>query len=289
MSKISRLAAGSVIAATAALGTGTVALADGYAPAKVTYQQPADWSGVYFGVGSGYQWSSIDVRGPAVVDDPALGISSNHDEWFVSAHAGVQHQWGVLVLGIEGGWMSTIRDREGNSEFCSGGPALTLPVTTVPGACTTRLNDIVTIGARAGWAAGHWMPYITGGYANAAFDFEDRTRAPAPPGTFGASVLQEQAHIRVGGWYIGTGFEWIISPGWTAGVEYRHYEFDGGSTTANSACNILNTVTPTPGCNFSGPFHPVENLRFGDNTADTLEMRVSWRWGREPTAAAPLK
>ena len=32
--------------------------------------------------------------------------------------------------------------------------------------------------------------------------------------------------LRHYGWYIGGGFEWKISPGWTAGVEYRHYEFE---------------------------------------------------------------
>jgi opacity protein-like surface antigen len=271
-------------------------LADGYTPAKVTYQQPADWSGVYFGVGSGYQWSGIDVHGPAaVVGSPAgsgFGIASDHDEWFVSAHAGVQQQFGLIVLGIEGGWMSTIRDREGNSEFCGGGPALTFPVTAVPGSCLARLNDIVTIGGRIGWAAGHWMPYLTGGYANGAFDFEDRTRAPGALGTSGATILQEQAHVRVGGWYLGAGFEWVISPGWTTGIEYRHYEFDSGRATGFSSCTSANTT----GCNSPPPLAPaaaiglpLENLRFGDNTTDTIEMRVSWRWGREPTAAPPLK
>ena len=63
MYKLSKLAAGSAIAATAALGGAGLALADGYAPkGKVVYEPPSDWSGVYFGVGSGYQWSSIDVR-----------------------------------------------------------------------------------------------------------------------------------------------------------------------------------------------------------------------------------
>src|SRR5262245_64514342 len=120
MSKLSILAAGSVIAATAAIGSASVALADGYASKKVAYERPADWSGVYFGVGSGYQWSSIDVdHVPSVAFPTGIGISSDHDETFVSAHVGVQHQWGALVLGIEGGWMSTIRDHRGSHEFCS--------------------------------------------------------------------------------------------------------------------------------------------------------------------------
>src|SRR5215467_6176124 len=123
MLKLSKIAAGSVIAVTAACGGASVALADGSAPAKVAYERPADWSGVYFGVGSGYQWSSIDVAHvPSVISTTTgIGFSSDHDEWFGSAHIGVQHQWGAWVLGIEAGWMSTIRDREGDHNLCNNG------------------------------------------------------------------------------------------------------------------------------------------------------------------------
>jgi opacity protein-like surface antigen len=270
MSKLSKLVAGSVIAATTAVGGASVALADGYTPKQVTYERPADWSGVYFGVGSGYQWSSIDVEH---VPAPAgIGFSSDHDETIVSAHIGVQQQWGNVVLGIEGGWLSTLRDRRGDSARCdSVVPVLTNPILAPGDFCTATLNDILTIGARAGWAAGHWMPYITGGYASAGFDFENRI--PTAVG-FGATQLQEQAHVRLNGWYIGGGFEWVISPGWTTGIEYRHYEFDSRDTVAYS--RDLGTSS-----------HALEGVRFEAST-DTIEARVSWRWGR-PEAAAPLK
>src|SRR5215467_8511496 len=103
MYKVSKLAAGSVIAATAAVGCASVALADGYEPRRVAYERPADWSGVYFGVGSGYQWSTIDVHqvptaafgGAFGSANPGIGISSDHDTGFVSAHLGYQHQFGA--------------------------------------------------------------------------------------------------------------------------------------------------------------------------------------------------
>ena len=284
MSKLSKLAAGSVIAAAAAVGGANSALADEYASKKVAYERPADWSGVYFGIGSGYQWSSIDVAHvPSAAFPTGIGISSDHDEWFVSGHIGVQHQWGNIVLGVEGGWMSTFRDREGNHEFCNnalttpgaagfGTPALALPLSNKAGNfCTGTLSDIVTIGARAGWAAGHWMPYITGGYANAGVDFEDRV--PTAQG-FGATSFQEQAHARLNGWYIGGGVEWVISPGWTTGIEYRHYEFESVDTAAYSRDFGVGSTT-------------LERVRF-EATTDTVEARVSWRWGRTE-AAAPLK
>ena len=171
----SKLAAGSAILATVALGSTGLALADGYkAKGKVAFERPTDWSGVYFGIGSGYQWSSVDVVS-AVCGPNDIAISSDHADGIVSAHIGVQHQFGNIVLGVEGGWKSSYRDDDGSNEFCdSVTPSLTLPMITPGNFCSAKLNDVLTIGARAGWAAGHWMPYVTGGYANGGFDFARR-------------------------------------------------------------------------------------------------------------------
>jgi high affinity Mn2+ porin len=258
MYKLSKLAAGSVIAATAAIGGAAVALADGYAPkGKVVYERPSDWSGVYFGVSSGYQWSTTDVANPSF---PAAGFSSDHDSSVVGAHLGIQHQFGNVVLGVEGTWNSAFRDHEGSTEACGSPPVL------IPGGarnCSARFNDVLTVGGRLGWAAGHWMPYLTGGYANGGFDFIARERTAA-------ANLVEQSHTRLNGWYVGAGFEWTISPGWTTGIEYRHYDFDANTDIA-----------------FNGPaLAPLEPARF-EATTETITARVSWRWGRpEPK---PLK
>src|SRR5262249_39333669 len=141
----------------------------------------------------------------------------------LDAHIGLQHQFGVIVVGVEGGWASTLRDREDRT---------TCPDQNPLHNCSARLNDILTVGGRLGYAAGRWMPYITGGYANAGFDFNGRAANAGAPGAAGATTLVETAHVRSGGWYIGGGVEWAISPGWTTGLEYRHYEF--GTETTNA-------------------------------------------------------
>jgi opacity protein-like surface antigen len=256
MYKLSKkLAAGSVVLAATALGGAGVALADGYVGKgkTVVYERPADWSGVYFGVGSGYQWSSIDVSND-------ISISSDHDDGFVSAHIGAQHQWGAVVLGIEGSWMSTLRGDDGSTDVCDSVlPSLTNPQIAPGNFCSARLQDIITVGGRIGWAAGHWMPYVTGGYANGGYDLNVRV----------GGTLIETAHTRLDGWYLGGGFEWQVSPGWTAGLEYKHYEFEDGSTTAHFP---------------AGP--ALETVRF-DASTDSIAARVSWRWGRPE--AKPLK
>ena len=250
MRKLSRLAAGSVIAAATALGGASVALADGYSPKRVAYERPADWSGVYFGVGSGYQWSGIDQTFTAY----PVSVTYEHDAAIVSAHIGLQHQFGNVVLGAEAGWLSTLRDD----------PARTGDPCHVGGFfCTNRLNDILTVGARVGWAAGHWMPYVTGGYASGRFAYEEITTA--------TGVKFADGSTRHGGWYVGAGFEWIVSPGWTTGLEYRHYDFGERSAIPNTPAGAPVGV----------------DIYTQDATVDTITARVSWRWGRE--AAAPLK
>jgi outer membrane immunogenic protein len=252
MYKVSKLAAGSVIMATAALGGASVALADGYEPRRVAYERPADWSGVYFGVQSGYQWSTSDFR--FVTGGPGLSIDSSSA--ILGGHLGYQHQFGVVVVGVEASANWAIRDKEGSITCPSGEPCHS----------KSRLDDIMTIGGRLGWAAGHWMPYVSGGYASGRFEEWGVLEPNNAPATF-----IDGASRRHDGWYIGGGFEWRISPGWTTGLEYRHYEFDTRLYQPFTAAG-----SPVPG----------DNLRL-DATTDTIMVRTSWRWGRPE--AAPLK
>lgn len=244
MYNLSKLAAGSVIAAAAALGSAGVALADGYAPKRAVYERPADWSGVYFGVSSGWQWSSIQVG-------PVFNPETDHDSALVGAFLGVQHQFGAIVLGVEGGWNSAFRNNTGN--YVCPNPAFS---------CEVRMDDVLTIGGRAGFAAGHWMPYVTGGYANGAFHYFARTPANTGP-------LAEEARTRNSGWYIGGGVEWRVSPAWTTGIEYRHYEYDTASSVRwTPAGATLSPITI-------------------DASTDTVMWRATWIFHRPE--AAPLK
>jgi outer membrane immunogenic protein len=245
-----RKIAGPLVAVAAMVTGATVALADGMASkGRAAAVAPTSWSGFYFGVGSGFQWSNSSADSVFLV----TGNDFDHSSAFVTFFGGVQHQFGSIVLGVEGGWKSTFRDDWGR-EQCIG----------VGIDCQARLNDILTIGGRLGWAAGHWMPYLTGGYATARFEQEVRVQ---PLG-----ILLVSSSTRHDRWYLGGGFEWQVSPGWTAGLEYRHYEFGDDTGPLH-----------TPGGLF------VADLR-SDASVDTIAARVAWRWdvpGR--SAARPLK
>jgi len=249
MFKLNKIA-GSVIAATAILGSAGVALADGYVPkGKVAYERPTNWSGFYFGVSSGYAWSSYDAEftgfGTTFGVDPNAAI--------VGAHIGLQHQFGSVVLGGEGNWQTALRGDGFDDTSCPGATFT----------CAARFNDVLTVGGRLGWAAGHWMPYVTGGYATARFESEIRTAA--------TGALRSSSGGRHDGWYIGGGVEWAVSPGWTVGVEYRHYELGDATYDFTAPGGAVLAVDQT----------------VADVTLDTVSARVSWRWGRpEPR---PLK
>src|SRR5262245_56827229 len=114
MYKISKLAAGSVIPATAALGGASVALADGYASPRVAYERPADWSGVYFGVSSGWAFTDIHWQyvtpGTNNFNDPLRTLNPSTDSGIVGGHIGIQHQFGQIVLGVEANLLWSVRD-----------------------------------------------------------------------------------------------------------------------------------------------------------------------------------
>ena len=268
MFRHSKLAAGLAIAATAVIGSAGGALADGVA-AKARVRSPGGLERRLLRRGLRLPVVEHRCKEPG---DGVLGSASDHDEWLVGGHIGVQHQWGLLVLGVEGGWQSTFVDRDGSSSAClrtvfRGARTL---VYRQDAGCSARLNDI-TDHRWSGWLGGwsldavhHWWICERG----------VRFQRQNPCSVVGATNLVEQAHTRLGGWYLGGGFEWIVAPMWTAGLEYRHYDFDTGSTTAFRQDASLPAVA-------------LEPVSF-DATTDTVMARVSWRWGREP-AAAPLK
>jgi outer membrane immunogenic protein len=207
------------------------------------------WSGLYVGVHAGWQWSQIDNHfiPPGSTND----LSVNQDSGIAGVHVGYQHQFGALVLGVEANFTGSIDDDPG-STLCPN-PAFS---------CEARFDNVLTVGARAGWAVGKWMPYITGGYANARYTTGARTIA--------TGVLFSEGSERHGGWFIGGGLEWLVSHGWSVGLEYRHYEF-------NDELHIQHA--PAGGVN--------DNPRFVDPSMDTVAVRLTWRFDRpEP---APLK
>src|SRR6185436_6467235 len=97
--KCVRLMIAGLAVAVAAAVAPVVANADGQArTAAPIAQAPTSWSGLYFGVHTGFQWSNVNVENPAFPP----GFSFDHDSFVVGGHIGIQHQFGAIVVGLEG-------------------------------------------------------------------------------------------------------------------------------------------------------------------------------------------
>jgi outer membrane immunogenic protein len=213
-----------------------------------------NWSGIYLGGQIGGFWS--DING-GFVSAPLATWNSGPSGGIGGGFVGIQHEFGSIVLGVEGGYLDTFED--GGSDICH--PALSC----VAGATQQgRIGSIWTVGPRLGWDAGQFMPYITGGYANAVVenDFVD----------ISGSTL-DLSRNRLDGWYFGGGVDMALNGDWKLGVEYRHYDFDD------------ETITPH---DTSGT--PVLADRWSlDTSADTVTARLSYVFGRNRYEPEPLK
>jgi outer membrane immunogenic protein len=260
MRQLSKFAVGSAAVAAVAFASVGVAQADGMpSKGRVVYEKPHDWSGFYFGAHSGWQWSDFDSSFSASGVNTAFDVS--HDSPVVGGQIGIQHQFGNFVLGVEG--TLTVAFQDDYASTACPNPAFT---------CAARFNDVITIGPRLGWAMGKWMPYLTGGYANAAFSEKISLNANS------ANPWEESK--RHSGWFIGGGVDLAMSHGWTIGLEYRHYEFEDAvynptrTLAGNNQVGVID-VCPAPCANRA------------DVGSDIVTLRASWKFGRP--APAPLK
>jgi outer membrane immunogenic protein len=186
-----------------------------------------DWSGFYLGIDGGWQGSRIGVSSPGA----PVSFLANHSSGALGGFGGVQGQFGQIVLGVEGGYVSGFGNASGAS------PSIDVFFPGGTGAVQIKMRDIWSVGGRAGWALGHWMPYVTGGYANGSFEF-DAQDVPA-------DGITETAKAFTGGGYIGGGLDYAFANNWIIGAEYRHYGFSTKTVTA-VATNFTEPVTFAP-------------------------------------------
>ena len=158
-------------------------------------------------------------------------FSVNHDSPVVGGQIGLQHQFGQFVVGVEGSLTTSYQNNHAST---------TLPRTAYSSPARRAFDDVLTIGPRLGYAMGKWMPYITGGYANASLLGEGVDQG-----------VQQQSLSRIAsgmsGWFIGGGVDMALSHGWTVGLEYRHYDFDDAlySVTRTLAGGVIDTSQPS--------------------------------------------
>jgi outer membrane immunogenic protein len=173
-------------------------------PAVPAYKAPAyvplayTWSGFYIGLNGGGAWGSSSWTTPG---------SFTTTGGFVGGTIGYNYQMDQAVLGIEGDF--DWADINGSTSC---------------GAVTCKTNDnwLSTVRGRLGYAADHFMPYITGGLA--AGDIQ-----ASVTGFSGGSATNV-------GWTAGGGIEFALPGHWSAKAEYLYVDL--GNFSCGTSCGV---------------------------------------------------
>jgi outer membrane immunogenic protein len=290
-----RVSVALISAASFVAFTHIASAADLYQPAPYKAPPPPppvqDWSGIYVGIEGGYGWGHdrfdqafdpffgktpvllqpaptpspalADVRFvPFPINDPTIS-SINQRGWLGGGFAGVQKQWGSLVLGLDAGIDGA--DIKGsttatNFQSCTGTPnchlggiiaaaaLVPVPTTAINISQQQTINSKIDLlgyaGPKVGWALSpSWMIYGTGGLAFAHTEANASQAQTVqqcvgtsckPFGDFDFSQTQSGG-LTAFGWAAGAGIDWKyeIDPGSAVvlGVKYLHYGFGNNTLT----------------------------------------------------------
>jgi opacity protein-like surface antigen len=165
-------------------------------PPWKSYSPEFSWAGAYFGLhGAAAGGASYDS------DEPKVPLGGQ----YVGAQVGFSTiVGGSLLLGLEGDYSAS--SIHGFIQYIDLDDPLLADVTL-----TEQVRWIATLRGRVGLPMGHWMPYVTAGWARA-----DSTR------TTGELQTITLGHS---GWTVGAGVELMLTPHWTVKGEYKYFSF----------------------------------------------------------------
>lgn len=212
--------------------------------------QTLDWSGPYVGGGLGYGWDSnsddetvvfdtdldgafgdtvntaagADAFGPGFCSGAALGaapgdncVQGPEGGFDLSVHGGYDWQFNNWVVGLLGEFAYTnVSNRV--SAFSTAPDSYSF---------NRRMTESLALRARAGYAFGAYLPYVTGGIVTANVDKGFTT-------TNGANSFTVTEDDNAVGYQFGGGVERRLSENWSVGLEYLRTELDGDDYTVRA-------------------------------------------------------
>jgi outer membrane immunogenic protein len=172
-----------------------------------------NWTGVYAGVHGGYSWGSDRTAEFFTATGAFTGLFWNYsaDTMLAGAHAGYLHQFGSVVLGVEG---------EAEFSDATGGfvDPTNLAIGNPGGSGVLRNKWRASVRGKLGYAAGRWMPFVTGGVAFAHLKY-----------TYGNPfVVQKEITQGVRtGYTVGLGVSYAITDRlrWTTELRYTDFGY----------------------------------------------------------------
>jgi outer membrane immunogenic protein len=178
-------------------------------PAPVYKASPAkvvayNWTGLYVGGHAGGAWSR--TRFTFNNTDGADPFRHNATSWIAGGQVGYLHQFGNVVVGIEGSYSATDLD--------VASPAILTPDRSR----TSKISDLWTVVGRLGYASDRWLAYVKGGYANGNVKFES-----FQPST---GLQASTSKHREDGWTVGAGLEYAVWQNVSFALEYAFYRLN---------------------------------------------------------------
>lgn len=192
-------------------------------PPREAYYEPARnmpglWQGAYIGANVGTAWgngSDVTLSGPGAGGPFA---SFEPDGWYGGGQFGYNAQFNSLVLGLEADLQGADISDSTFGGVAGGGGYIAQS--------TMDINWFSTLRARAGYAAGPALLYVTGGFAFADVDHS----FVATNG--GNTVAASSSGIETG-YTVGGGLEWAFAPNWSLKSEYLYVDL--GDQTLSGA------------------------------------------------------
>lgn len=218
-----------------------------------------NWQGYYVGANVGWSRASSNISwspGGAFVDAGPIASAAKNTLSSNGATGGIQTgynwQWGNVVAGIEGD-VAFLRNN------------VNLTTSPIPGALPTtalsesaRLDWLITVRPRIGYAWDNWLFYVTGGWALGKAVWSDGLTAS------NGVIIGNTMSRELGGWTVGAGVEYGLVSGWSLKAEYLY-------TNLGSAAVLMGPVPGVPGDTTVGTNHTMTdqiarigfNFRFG--------------------------
>ena len=241
-------------AAFVALGTSVYA-ADlarpAYAPPPAPPPVPVcTWCGFYIGGDVGGYWASqsaTTVPSPSPgFGAPAIGgagiagfgnLPTSHgldrSGFIGGAYTGYNWQWGQFVAGLEADISGLGRHSASSTQTV----LATFPATPSAAYNMTVNADntwLATARARAGFATGPALWYVTGGAAwtktSSSASASGLIDSAAGIDTLGQFATTSWNDTKTG-FVVGGGVEWMFAPNWIVRAEYLYHQFSGSSST----------------------------------------------------------
>ncbi len=236
-----RIFSKTIVGCVLAVGLGANANAADVAKARPMAVAPVySWNGFYAGVNAGYSWGKADTD--YTLAGAALASDSVSPSGFIGGgQIGYNWQTGSTVFGLEADFQGSAQEDNTTVAFTVGGVALST-------AYTASVDWFGTVRGRLGYAAGGWMPYLTGGWAYASV----KTEGTSTGGGFTTPFSESEVR---NGWTLGAGVEAAFGSNWTWKAEYLYLDF--GTITDSTA---------TPGGTFASSTDVTDHIgRLGVN------------------------